>query len=363
MSTPAKTILKVSDLSRKYREDTILDSVSFSLLYGEILCLLGPSGSGKTSLLRLLAGLDNVETGSVLFENRDIRSTPAHKRQFGMMFQEYALFPHKNVEENIAFGLEMKKMESAAIDKQVTKMLKLVGLEGFGHRNMDELSGGERQRVALARSLAPQPRLLLLDEPLGSLDRTLRDRLTAEIRKILKLLGVTAIFVTHDQHEAFSIADKIGVLHNGRLEQFDRPETVYTTPANIEIARFLGFSNLIRGTVDNSGTFFQSLSGKLRFPVNRAKSSFRPETTLLIRPEGAVFRGVTPGSRIDPFQLCGIVTEKSYLGGGYRVTLLSEDNEFTFTLPLYPQPPEPGETINLTLAPSALVCIDDPAGG
>ena len=176
-----------------------------------------------------------------------------------MMFQEYALFPHKSVQQNVAFGLEMQHCPQNELSRRVQTVLKMVGLSGLEYRKIDELSGGERQRVALARSLAPQPQLLLLDEPLGSLDRALRDRLTGEIRAILKSLNVTAVFVTHDQAEAFSIADKVAILHHGILQQFDTPENLYRSPANNTVARFLGFRNLITGTIDDSNVFHSPL--------------------------------------------------------------------------------------------------------
>jgi ABC-type Fe3+/spermidine/putrescine transport system ATPase subunit len=178
-------ILEVDRLSNHYEGKPLLQDISFSLKQGEILCLLGPSGSGKTTLLRLLAGLEKEEAGTIRFCGKDVRDTPPHKRNFGMMFQEYALFPHKSLQQNVAFGLEMQQCPREELYKRVKTVLEMVGLSGMENRNIDELSGGERQRVALARSLAPQPQLLLLDEPLGSLDRALRDRLTVEIRTIL----------------------------------------------------------------------------------------------------------------------------------------------------------------------------------
>ena len=248
-------ILAVKDICNQYEGTPLLRHVSFSMAQGEILCLLGPSGSGKTTLLKLIAGLEDRQSGSISFGGRDISGTPPYKRNFGMMFQDYALFPHKNVAQNIAFGLEMQKCSATEQQYRIDRALSLVGLDGFETRRIDELSGGERQRVALARSLAPEPRLLLLDEPLGSLDRALRDRLTGEIRTILKKLGVTAIFVTHDQAEAFSIGDRVGVLHQGRLQQIDTPETLYRRPGNITVARFLGFKNLLQGHFDGGRTF------------------------------------------------------------------------------------------------------------
>ena len=226
-----QAILDIQNISNTYGEKPLLQNVRFSLLAGEILCLLGPSGSGKTTLLRLIAGLEQDYSGKIIFDGRDIQPIPSHKRGFGMMFQEYALFPHKNVTENISFGLEMQNMPKTQRELQIDKMLELVGLTGFGNRKIDELSGGERQRVALARSLAPEPPLLLLDEPLGSLDRTLRERLTIEIRTILKQLGVTAMFVTHDQNEAFGVQIKLQFFRMGSSSNFPLLNTSTAFPS------------------------------------------------------------------------------------------------------------------------------------
>ena len=218
----------------------VLHNVTLSLESRHILCLLGPSGCGKTTLLRIIAGLERPDRGKVLFDGTDMARIPPHRRRFGMMFQEFALFPHKNVFENVAFGLRMQKLPREEISRRTGEMLALVGLDGFGRRGVHTLSGGERQRVALARSLAPSPRLLMLDEPLGSLDRPLRERLLPELRQILKEIGITAIFVTHDHAEAFAMADVIAVFDKGRIEQMDTPENLRKSPANRTVADFLG---------------------------------------------------------------------------------------------------------------------------
>jgi ABC-type Fe3+/spermidine/putrescine transport system ATPase subunit len=348
------TILEVTNLSNRYEGLPLLRNVGFDLKQGEILCLLGPSGSGKTTLLRLVAGLESLDSGSIFFRGRDIRDIPPHKRNFGMMFQEYALFPHKNVQENIAFGLEMQKCSSPELKRRVDEMLSLVGLTNLEHRKIDELSGGERQRVALARSLAPEPQLLLLDEPLGSLDRTLRDRLATEIRTILKRLAVTAIFVTHDQAEAFSVADKVAILHNGLLLQFDTPEELYRHPADTTVARFLGFTNIIEGRFDGEGIFHSKLG---RLPGIGRVSQATEKATLLIRPEAATLRNFTSDIAEPPI-VVGTVNERVFQGSTYRVSLQSSGCHLTFNLPIDPPPPSPGESIELALNPAGLVCIE-----
>ena len=350
------TILDVKNLSSSHEGETFLKNITFHLKQGEILCLLGPSGSGKTTLLRLLAGLENEDTGIITFDNKDIQSILPHNRKFGMMFQDYALFPHKNVYENVAFGLVMKKWTDKAIEVKVSEMLEVVGLDGFGHRRIDELSGGEQQRVALARSLAPEPQLLLLDEPLGSLDRTLRDRLSGEIRSILKSLGVTALFVTHDQTEAFTVADKIAILYNGKLEQFGTPENLYRTPANATVAKFLGFKNIISGTFDTTGDFCSPV-GQLNFTVNKRTQQ---NQTLLIRPEGAQINQTSKTSTED-ISLSGKVVQRQFQGATYKLHVQVGGQILFFDLPIDPPPPTIGEPVNLSISASSFVLLNSGA--
>ncbi len=217
-----------------------LQDINLHLPQGTKLSVLGPSGSGKTTLLRVIAGLDAPDSGHVYFNNRLIDHLPTYKRCFGMMFQDYALFPHMNVRDNIAFGLKMKQMPKFEIEERVAQMLSMTGLQGFEHRRIDELSGGERQRVALARALAPRPGLLMLDEPLSSLDRMLRKRLLAELTAIISAVEITTIFVTHDHEEAFAAGNIVIVMDQGRIVQQGRPEELLQHPETPWVREFLG---------------------------------------------------------------------------------------------------------------------------
>ena len=239
-------LLEVRGITKAFDGHPALDGIDLAMDDAEILALLGPSGCGKTTLLRIVAGLETPDAGTVAFHGEDMTRIPAHLRRFGLMFQDYALFPHLNVRDNIAYGLKLKGLDRRKIERRVEELLNLVNLQGFGPRGVTELSGGERQRVALARSLAPDPRLLMLDEPLAALDRALRDHLGLEIRSIIKQVGIPAILVTHDQSEAFAMADRVAVLHGGRILQCDTPSALYENPADEVVARFIGLDNIVR---------------------------------------------------------------------------------------------------------------------
>ena len=233
--------LILEHINKKFDDGSLsLKDINLNLPRGTKLSVLGPSGSGKTTLLRIIAGLETPDSGTIFFNGQPMNDCPVHKRNFGMMFQEFALFPHLNVYSNIAFGLKMKGLNKTQIESRVNEMLLLTGLEGFEIRHVDELSGGERQRVALARTLAPQPRLLMLDEPLSSLDRILRKRLLKELTDIISTLNITIVFVTHDHEEAFAVGNMIVVMNQGKIEQKGTPDELVQTPKNQWIKEFLG---------------------------------------------------------------------------------------------------------------------------
>ena len=283
-------MLELVAVSKYFGPTRALSEVSLTVQPGEVVCLLGPSGCGKSTLLSIVAGLEAPEAGEVRWDGDSLRGVPPHQRRFGLMFQDYALFPHRNVFENVAFGLRMQNLGRQEMKQAVSAALAQVNLTGYERRNVNTLSGGEAQRVALARSLVPRPRLLMLDEPLGALDRTLRAELLAELRLILRRRpgAPSALYVTHDQEEAFALADRVAVMNLGRLVQIGAPEDVYARPASESVARFLGLTNLLEATVEDDGTVTTALG---RFSLTPPASGHRPPTLLLIRPDAAARAG------------------------------------------------------------------------
>ena len=237
-------MLRVEGVTVRFDGVAALDHATLDVASGESVTVLGPSGSGKTTLLRVVAGLEAPHEGRVVLDGRDLAGVPPHRRGIGLVFQDHALFPHRNVAENVGFGLRMRGDESAATARRVRELLELVGLAGFERRSVGTLSGGEQQRVALARALAPEPRLLLLDEPLGSLDRRLRDRLLEDLAGLFEQLDVTAVYVTHDHTEAFTLGDRVAVMRHGRIVQVATPDELWARPADEDTARFLGLANV-----------------------------------------------------------------------------------------------------------------------
>ena len=237
-------MLRVENVSVAYDGVAALDGATLEVSTGETVTVLGPSGSGKTTLLRVVAGLQAPDAGRVLLEGEDLAGVPPHRRGIGLVFQDHALFPHRDVAGNVGFGLRMRGDDSAATAMRTAELLELVGLAGFERRSVGTLSGGEQQRVALARALAPEPRLLLLDEPLGSLDRRLRDRLLDDLARVFEELDLTALYVTHDQTEAFTLGDRVAVMREGRVVQVASPDELWARPLDRDVARFLGVANV-----------------------------------------------------------------------------------------------------------------------
>ena len=244
-----KKIIELKNLSKNFGDNQVLKGIDLNIYENEFLTLLGPSGCGKTTILRIIAGFEEPSHGQVMFNGEDIAKVPAYKREVNTVFQKYALFPFLNVHDNVAFGLNLKKKDKKEIDEKVTKMLALVGLAGFGNRDITSLSGGQQQRVAIARALVNEPKVLLLDEPLAALDAKLRKGMQAELKKIQKEVGITFIFVTHDQEEALSVSDTIVVMNDGIIQQIGTPMDIYNEPQNRFVANFIGESNIIEGVM------------------------------------------------------------------------------------------------------------------
>lgn len=326
-------MLEVQDIHKKFEDTKALAGVSFTVAPGEVLAVIGPSGCGKSTLLSIIAGLLPPDSGQVLWEGEDLAATPTHKRGFGLMFQDYALFPHKNVFDNLAFGLEMAGQDRNAIAARVKEILALVGLPGFERRDVNLLSGGEQQRVALARSLAPRPRLLMLDEPLGSLDRSLRERLLNDLRAILRQGGQTSLYVTHDQDEAFALADRVAVMRAGEIAQIGTPQVVYRSPSSEFVARFVGLNNILAG---------QARAGAVETTVGvfPYSGTARGEVKALLRPDAAKLGG-------GPVEVQGKVESAVFRGETCQINLMVGDHRLTFILPSAGNLPGPGETISL----------------
>ncbi|WP_445396526.1 ABC transporter ATP-binding protein [Streptomyces sp. LE64] len=336
--------LRLDGAGVRFGARTALDAVSLDVAEREIVCVLGPSGSGKSTLLRAVAGLQELHAGRVLFGGRDRTGTPAHQRGVGLMFQDHQLFAHRDVGGNVAFGLRMHGVGREEQRSRVAELLSLVGLPGAERRAVASLSGGEQQRVALARALAPSPRLLLLDEPLGQLDRTLRERLVEELRELFAALGTTVLAVTHDQGEAFALADRVVVMRDGRVAQTGTPSEVWQRPADAFVARFLGFGNLVEGTV--SGTVADTPWG--RVPV--AAGGAQGRRTVLVRPAGV--RLVAPGTGLG----CEVAA-RSFRGTHVVLRLKPADAPPLEAVCGVRDAPEPGRRVGVEFDPAETVVL------
>ena len=345
-------MLVIRDITKSYEGKPLLRGVSFDVSAGETVCLLGASGSGKSTLLRIIAGLEPAEGGQVLWDGTDLVDTPTHLRQFGLMFQDYALFPHRTVAQNVGFGLKMQGLPRAEMDRQVQAALQQVNLTGFENRRVTDLSGGEQQRVALARALAPRPRLLMLDEPLGALDRSLREQLIGELHELLHQTGIPAIYVTHDQEEAFALADRLIGLHNGRVEQDGPPGQVYARPVSAWTARFLGLINLLPGTLRQiQPVQVETCLGLLQV-ANPPDFDAQPgdAVLVLVRPTAAL-----PGTTSALNPAAARVQDVAFRGFGFRVVLAcSGGQRLEFLLS---SPPKVGDIFQFSIQPQELLLL------
>ena len=309
-----ENIIELKNISKTYEDNTVLSDLNLDIKKNEFLTLLGPSGCGKTTTLKIIAGFEFADNGKVLFQGKDVNEIPPYERPVNTVFQKYALFPHMNVYENIAFGLKIKKMDKKTIDEKVKKMLKLVALPGFEKRSIDSLSGGQQQRIAIARALVNEPKVLLLDEPLGALDLKLRQEMQRELKNIQQQLGITFIFVTHDQEEALSMSDTIVVMNKGKIQQMGTPEDIYNEPENAFVARFIGESNIIDGIMHED--FLVEFCGKNFDCVDKGFEKDE-EIQIVIRPED--IKMVNP----EEGMLSGEVTSCVFKGVHYEMTVES----------------------------------------
>jgi ABC-type Fe3+/spermidine/putrescine transport system ATPase subunit len=336
---PAEPLaLQLAGVTKRYGAVAAVEGVELSVRPGEFIVLLGPSGSGKTTLLNLIAGFVDNDAGAILLGGRDISNMPPHKRDIGVVFQSYALFPHLSVAKNVAFPLAMRQFSKRQIAQEVEEALRLVGLEGFGHRMPQSLSGGQQQRVALARALVFKPPLLLMDEPMAALDRVLRERLQRELKHLQRSLGLTVCYVTHDQHEAFLLADRIGIMNGGKLAQVAAPDELYNQPGSSFVASFVGDTNLLDGqaTAEDGEVSFRcdGLSARVTSDGPRHPAEIPGpgrDARLSIRPHlvAVGFGGQPVGPPATHVSLPGTVTDCEFRGPDLRVTvrvdLLSRD--------------------------------------
>ena len=311
-------MLRVDDVTVRFGDRVALDRVTLEVAEGEVVTVLGPSGSGKSTLLRVIAGLQRPKAGRVLLDGKDLAGVPPHRRGIGLVFQDHALFHHRDVRGNVAFGLRMRGDRAPEIEERVGELLALVGLAGFERRSIATLSGGEQQRVALARALAPQPRVLLLDEPLGSLDRRLRDRLLEELEAIFAELGVTAVYVTHDQAEAFALGDRVAIVREGRIVQAGTADELWGSPVDEDVARFLGLANVREGRV--------------------------------VRPEAVRLTPCEDGRAGD-----GVVDSVARQGPTVRIVVRLDDGSTLEAAVSSLEHPQPGERVGVEIDPDGIV--------
>ncbi|MGL5315437.1 MAG: spermidine/putrescine ABC transporter ATP-binding protein [Peptostreptococcaceae bacterium] len=312
-------IIELKNISKTYDDLTVLDNLSLDIKKNEFLTLLGPSGCGKTTTLKIIAGFEYADQGKVLFEEKDLNNVPPYQRPVNTVFQKYALFPHMNVYENVAFGLKIKKMPKEQIDVKVKEMLKLVALEGYENRQVDSLSGGQQQRIAIARALVNEPKVLLLDEPLGALDLKLRQEMQVELKKMQQKLGITFIFVTHDQEEALSMSDTIIVMNKGKIQQMGTPEDIYNEPKNSFVARFIGESNIFDGIMLED--FKVEFCNKVFDCVDKGFEK-NEDIEVVIRPED--IKMVNP----EEGMLKGKVTSTIFKGVHYEIEVMENDRRW-----------------------------------
>lgn len=351
------SLLTLDRVSVAYDRQLILEDFNLDLEKGQLLSLLGPSGCGKTTTLRLIAGFLEAKDGKFLFGGNDYTRVPVNKRNFGFVFQSYALFPHLSVYDNVAFGLRLRKVKDDEIKKRVMHILDTVRMIGFEKRFPQELSGGQRQRVAIARALVIEPDLLLFDEPLSNLDANLRVDMRVEIRRIQQELGITTVYVSHDQEECFSISDQVAIMNKGNIEQLDMPSTIFKYPATEFVAKFIGFNNFLpfESRSNDDGEIHLTLKGRTfvgsqhlgTSNPNALKGAFRPDDLMLFEVDGEDRENAVPG----------LIKVSTYLGRSYQYVVETELGEFTVNKEM-DRPYLNSQRINLIFPKDKMVLVE-----
>jgi spermidine/putrescine transport system ATP-binding protein len=344
--------VRLEDVVKRFDDVVAVDGISVEIPRGSFFALLGPSGCGKTTTLRMIGGFEEPTEGRIFLGDQDVVGLPPYKRDVNTVFQSYALFPHMSIEDNVAFGLERKGVPKAELKGRVAEMLELVGLSGFGKRRPKQLSGGQQQRVALGRALVNQPRVLLLDEPLGALDLKLRKQMQMELKRIQHEVGITFVHVTHDQEEAMTMADTIAVMSQGRIEQLGPPQELYERPATAFVAGFLGVSNLLPGSVEGSGNIRLRDGTVVRARVNGRTG----EVAAGVRPEK-----ITIGAGGGVNELAGTVAETAYIGVATQLvvsTAAGTVHVFAQNIDAGGRVPTPGTNVVLSWSPESTFVVD-----
>ena len=360
----SEVLLSLKHISKNFGEGNVLTDVSLDVQRGEFVTLLGASGCGKTTTLRIVSGLETPDTGEVILNGRDMTDLPPESRPVNTVFQSYALFPHMNVEKNVAYGLRVRKMDKKAQAQRVKEMLELVQMSEYAKRMPAQLSGGQRQRIAIARALAPQPQLLLLDEPLGALDLQLRRQMQVELKRLQKKLGITFIYITHDQEEAINMSDRIAVMKDGRFEQLGTPEEIYDKPQTRYVAQFIGRSTILTGKVHSlSGSCAVIENENGRFSVDSTNASLREGEIceVCVRTE-RMRQSKTP---VEGFDLPATVREARYAGGSVLtyVTLRDGTEVVAEGVERMCDAPQPGDTVYMNWNPAQAAVIGGASHG